>query len=204
MVWSGRLRALHWALALAVSVLVATGWLMGEASEPLAGRAAEVHRNVGSLLLVALAARIYLLFAGRGPERWRDFVPWPPQHRAALAVLRFYLTLGRSPLPAYYARNPLWGPVELAFYVFLLVQGWSGLAGAGGVHGAGLAIALGFALAHVLGAVLHDWKGTGADVSAMINGHRVFIIGQTGPARPPGVQAVSVEALTRSRPSAGR
>jgi hypothetical protein len=32
----------------------------------------------------------------------------------------------------------------------------------------------------------------------------VFILGQTGPARPPGVQAVSVEELTRSRPSAGR
>lgn len=202
-VWSAPVRTLHWAMALAVPALAGSGWMLAEAQACAGARVAELHRNVGYLLLAALAARLYLLLFGRGPEHWRDFVPWPPQHRAALGVLRMYLTLGRGPLPGYYAHNPLWGPVYLAFYAFLAVQGATGLAGLGSLHLAGFAAVTVFCVAHVLTVFLHDWKGTGSDVSAMINGHRTFTTPRPDAFRGVGVHAVPVEALLRRPPTSG-
>jgi Ni/Fe-hydrogenase 1 B-type cytochrome subunit len=200
-VWSGAVRTLHWAMALCVGTLIGSGWLLQRCGTDLGPDPAEVHRNVGLLLLAALAARSYLLFFGRGAEHWRDFIPWPPQHRAALEMMRFYLTLGRAPLPAYYAHNPLWGPIYLAFFVFVALQGLSGLTGELSVHALGLPVAVGFALAHVLAAFVHDWRGQGADVSALINGHRIFVVRH--PERA-GVHVVSADSLRAPRQRPGR
>ena len=203
-VWSSLVRTLHWAMALGVATLVASRWLILRAPEELGAGAAEVHRNMGYLLLAALAARVYLLLFGHGGEQWRDFVPWPPQHRAAGQMLRFYLTLGRSPLPAYYAHNPLWGPIYLALFAVLAAQGVTGLLGLMAWHRPGLPVVTGFVALHVLTSFLHDWKGGGADVSAMINGHRVFVVKRPDATGQAGVHVVSVESLGGRRPGAGK
>jgi Ni/Fe-hydrogenase 1 B-type cytochrome subunit len=204
MVWSSLLRTLHWAMALCTVTLVASGWLMLRAPAELGGGAAEVHRNIGFLLLAALAARLYLLLFGQRAEQWRDFIPWSPQHRAALQTLRFYLTGGRSPLPSYYAHNPLWGPIYLALFAVLAMQGLTGLFGLMDFHRRGLPIISGFVALHVLAAFLHDWKGHGSDVSAMINGHRVFVVKRPEATGQGGVHVVSLESLLERRPDPGK
>lgn len=178
-IWSGTLRLLHWAIALAVLGLVASGWLLeGVAGGP---GAEEVHANLAYLLLALLVVRIHLLLFGRGPAQWRDFLPARPG--AALQVLRFYISRGRSPLPAYYAHNPLWGPLYLVIYGLLLVQFMTGLFGLAGWHLTGGWVLAGLAAAHVAAAVAHDWGGTGSDVSALLNGHRIFV---SNPVEVPG------------------
>ena len=204
LVWSSLVRTLHWAMALGVVTLVASGWLILRAPAELGAGAAEVHRNMGYLLLAALAARVYLLLFGHGGEQWRDFVPWPPQHRAAGQMLRFYLTLGRSPLPAYYAHNPLWGPIYLALFAVLAAQGVTGLLGLMAWHRLGLSVVTVFVVLHVLAVFLHDWKGSGADVSAMINGHRVFVVNRPQATGPAGVHVVSVDSVLPRKPGAGK
>jgi Ni/Fe-hydrogenase 1 B-type cytochrome subunit len=201
-VWSSVVRTLHWAMALATLALAASGWLLARVPGEFPDLA-EVHRNLGYLLVAALATRVYLLFFGRGPEHWRDFVPWPPQHRAAWQVLRFYLSLARAPLPAYFAHNPLWGPLYLLLYALLAVQGATGLAGLTGAHRLGFALVVGFSVAHVLASFLHDWKGGGADVSALINGYRVYLPREAGVPGPAPVHEVPLESLRRP-PRPGR
>ncbi len=204
LVWSGLVRALHWAMALCVVTLIGSAWAMQRAPQELGSGAATLHREVGYLLLAALAARVYLLFFGHRAEGWQDCVPWPPQHRAALQMLRFYVSLGRAPLPAYYAHNPLWGPVYLGFFALLAFQGATGLFGPAGWHAAGYSWVVGFVVLHVLAAFVHDWKGSGADVSALINGHRVFVARPLDAPPGPGPHRVSVDSLLASAPRGTR
>jgi Ni/Fe-hydrogenase 1 B-type cytochrome subunit len=193
-VWSPLLRLLHWALALAVAGLIGSGWLLRHDLGALGQAPAEVHRNLGYVALALLGVRAYLLFFGRGPEHWRDLVPDALGLRAAGQMLRFYLTLARAPLPAYYAHNPLWGPLHLAFYVLLAAQGLSALAGETHWHVVGYRILSALVLAHVITAFVHDWKGTSAEISAMVSGHKIFLVSR--PAPPPSV-SVSLQPPVR-------
>jgi Ni/Fe-hydrogenase 1 B-type cytochrome subunit len=204
LVWSGLVRALHWAMALCTLALIGSAWAMQRAPQELGAAATVLHRDVGYLLLAALAARLYLLVFGHRTERWQDCVPWPPQHRAALQMLRFYLSFGRAPLPAYYAHNPLWGPIYLGFFALLVFQGATGLLGPPGWHAAGYPWVVGFAVLHVLAAFVHDWKGSGADVSAMINGHRVFVARRAEEPAGAGPHQVSVDSLLKTAGRGGR
>jgi Ni/Fe-hydrogenase 1 B-type cytochrome subunit len=101
-----------------------------------------------------------------------------------LQTLKFYLSLTRAPLPAWYAHNPLWAPAYLLVLLLLLASVASGFLHQASnrlfglqpdtLHAAlGAALAL-FSLFHVIAAGLHDWKGDGALVSAMFSGKRYF------------------------------
>lgn len=199
LVWGGLVRGLHWALAASVLVLLATGWLMTGSAPDLEGAAAEVHRNTGYVLLALLASRAYLLLFGQGPEHWRDFIPGPAQRRAAREQLRFYLTGTRAPLPAYYAHSPVWGPLHLALYGLLTFQAATGLLGLMGWHAGMLPVIGALAGLHVVAVFLHDWKGTGSDVSAMISGYRVFVVRRPESGAGAGVQVAWPEGLGRRR-----
>lgn len=193
-VWSGRLRGLHWALALSTLWLLASGWLLSLEHMPLTVDLRRLHIGAGVVMGLALAGRLLLLAFGHAAEHLRDFRPSP---RAMLAMLRFYATAGRAPLPAYYAHNPFWAPLYLLLLAVLGLQTASGLAWqyAGSAdpeyyqalpwllgwtlpewHEAGYRVIAGFTISHLLAVFWHDWKGTGAEVSAMLNGHKIFII----------------------------
>jgi Ni/Fe-hydrogenase 1 B-type cytochrome subunit len=193
-IWSGWVRAAHWLLAGATLTALATGGLMAwgrEAAPPLWIAARAIHVPAGEVMLLALAVRLVLLVTGSGSAGWRDFLPRRGQWGAAWSALRFYLTATRSPLPAYYAHNPLWGPLYLVLFGLLALQGALGLwlelpavrgllaldyaAGLRWHQGLAYAVA-GLAVAHILAAVVHDWRGRRWDVSAMINGDKVFEI----------------------------
>ncbi len=215
-VWSGASRLAHAAMAVSVLCLLATGWILAGHIVQTGERTLAIHRIAGYGLAGALLLRFYLLFFGSGAEHWRDLIPRGPQWRAGRDVMMFYLTGGRSPLPAYYAHNPLWGPVYLGLFLVLTLQVISGFLLAApnlalamrdllpwpqdlwlGLHRVGDATVLAFTLLHLAGVLLQDWKGTGCDISAMINGNRLFVIDRRRIGRSAG--SVSVPLATGKR-----
>lgn len=197
-------------MALAVLGLVTTGWLLDHSAE-LYQTARDYHYIAGYTLLAALAIRLPLLVLGKGPAHVRDLLPGSEQRRAATQTLRFYLSLGRAPLPRWYAHNPLWGPLYLILLALLLIGVLTGLvhdsgaslagASAADLHDAVAAVVPPLILAHVLAVILHDVRGSGSDVSAMINGHRIFIVEPLqAPIDTPSTE-VELRELTTDKPS---
>ena len=207
LVWSKPLRVCHWAMTLAVLVLLLTGWLIRWAPER-ADQVRDYHYLGAALLLAALAARLWLLFAGKGGERLHDLLPNRHRWGQALEVLRSYLTLGKLPLPRWYTHNPLWGPLYLLLFAVLLAQAISGLAlldqvtlvagvSLRSLHYWGYLFLLAFTLLHVVAVFFHDAKGSGDDLSGMVNGHRLFTIEplQVEPTTKPKV--IPLDALSK-------
>jgi Ni/Fe-hydrogenase 1 B-type cytochrome subunit len=193
-IWSGLVRAAHWAMAAGTLAASATGGLMvwgRESAPPVWIAARELHVPSGQLVAVALAVRLVVLVVGGGSAGWRDFLPRRAQWTAAWGTMRFYLSGTRYSLPSWYAHNPLWGPVYLALFGLLAAQTGLGLwlevpslrpilvleyGAALEWHHALADGVLGIALAHILAAVIHDWRGGRWEISAMINGDKVFEI----------------------------
>jgi len=203
-VWSGRLRLSHWLMTFAVVILLATGWLLGKLPE-LYDALLDYHFQAGYVLIAAVLLRVYLLFFGRATDTLGDLVPHRQQLGAMRDMLRFYLSFGRSRLPAWYAHNPFWLPLYLVLLVLLGVQILTGVFAdapyllahrtPGDWHRLG-AIAIGsIAGLHVAAVFLHDLKGTGSDTSAMISGQRIFIVTPLQQQIDPGVQQVSLEQI---------
>ena len=118
------------------------------------------------------------------------------------ASLLFYLSLGRAPLPNWYAHNPLWKPFYLLLFLLLallLISGWLmpdtpllGRLYLPDAH-AWLADAVWvLVIAHLFSVVLQDIKGNTTDISAMLNGHRHFTIDKTAGTKPQ-VEPVSIK-----------
>jgi len=106
-------RALHWATAVAVGLLIPTGILM--TSAPLAGVSGPLyilHKGLGSLLLILLAARLAWRFGNRPP-------PLPPtvqeRQRRLMAVTHGVLyAMLLTMVVSGYARTVAGGfPIEL-------------------------------------------------------------------------------------------
>ena len=182
-VWGGWLRLAHWCLAGSTLLLLATGWLIA-GSPAVAQSAADIHYLGAGVLVFALALRILLGLFGNGAERFEHLLPRASEFAAMRASLLFYLSLGRAPLPNWFAHNPLWKPLYLFLFTLLalaVVSGWlmpdTALIGRlylPRVH-AWLADAIGLlTLAHLYSVVLQDVKGQGADISGMFSGNRYF------------------------------
>jgi Ni/Fe-hydrogenase 1 B-type cytochrome subunit len=179
------LRITHWVMALSVLTLLLTGWLLGYSTE-LYQALLDYHYIAGYALIGALVLRLPLLFLGKGAEHVLDLLPRGEQRRAAIATLKFYLSGARAPLPRWYAHNPLWGPLYLALFVLLSICALTGIGydstlqlgalGATDLHRGCATLVAVLVLAHLIAVVLHDLRGTASDVSAMLNGHRIFVV----------------------------
>ncbi|WJW74885.1 cytochrome b/b6 domain-containing protein [Thiohalobacter sp. IOR34] len=205
LIWSAPLRLSHWLLAASTWGMLLSGWLLAHVAQYRTA-ALETHRALGWVLLLALGLRLYLLFSRpRSAAGWHDLLPDARTLAGALATLRCYLSLGRTPLPRWYAHNPLWAPLYLLLFGLLALQAASGWLQGGpdwgaelaGLH-APLALAIGgFALAHPMAAFCHDLKSGDSDVSAMIHGYRIFRLGQPATPLAGGIQRVPLSALRR-------
>ncbi len=183
LVWSGWLRLCHWLLAVGVLFQIASAWAMDhDYVDPIFWQ--DWHILVGQFLLVVLIGRIFLLFSA-GTSHWRSLVPTRAQVMASLQMIRFYLTLGRSPLPNWYAHSPFWQPLYGVFFFILLVCLVTGLMSktsswylvgmpAKSIHETMAIFIVIFSVAHMMTSFFHDLRGKGAFVSAIINGHRYF------------------------------
>lgn len=208
-VWSQWMRLAHWSIALSVLTLAATGWLVGSAPSVAVG-AADLHGYAASVLMAGLALRIWLLFADKGVGGWEGLVPARANLPAMKQMLVFYLTLGKAPLPNWYAHNPLWVPLYALLYLFLVVMAVTGIFMEEQPLVAGLylpSIHLAFAkiiavltVFHLVTVVLQDIKGKRGDVSAMLNGYKLFESQKPDPVEfmreSPGV---SIDAIGRDR-----
>lgn len=199
-------------MACAIFVLMFSGWLQMRAPE-LAGWILDAHYYASTLLITALVIRIYLLFFGRGSDLLESCSLDRHKFKQALAVLSSYMTLGKIPLPKWYAHNPLWGPLYLLFFLLMGIQIISGLLlmnqitllgdfSIRSLHVFGFQLTLGFSLLHILAVFVHDLKGTGSDVSAMISGQRIFVVESKAP--PAVLSSVSLDDLTKQLKKSGK
>jgi Ni/Fe-hydrogenase 1 B-type cytochrome subunit len=204
LVWSGWHRLAHWLIALSVMVLIATGWLIKSA--PSVAQSASDYHDVASVgLILGLALRLGLLAFGSRAAHFRALIPGPSDVNAIGLTLRFYATMARSPLPKWYAHNPLWAPLYLALLLVLAVQVASGLLLEShpvllgfylpSVHDFWATAIVIFTFLHIVAVALHDAKGTASDVSAMINGHRIFLIEDVEGMQAQNVQSVSLDKV---------
>ena len=206
-VWSGWLRVAHWALAGATLLMLVTGWLIANAPTVAAG-AAEVHYLGAAVLVFGLALRLFLGFAGKGAERLEHLVPKPSEMTGLRNRALFYLSLGKAPLPNWYAHNPLWKPIYLVWFALLALSaltGWLmpdtpvvGVFYLPRVHQWMANAVFVVTLAHVYSVVLQDLRGQAADTSAMINGHRYFRVEREGLVKPEVPQvSIRIDDLNR-------
>lgn len=211
-VWSGWLRVAHWSLAAATVSLLMTGWLIAN-SPAVAASAAEIHYLGAGILVFALTLRLLLGVFGRGPERFEHMLPGASEWGAIRASLLFYLSLGKAPLPNWFAHNPAWKPVYLLLFVLLgllALSGWLmpdrpllGRIYLPHAH-AWLADVVGILLlAHLFSVVLQDLKGGNADVSGMINGHRFFSVDRETLVKPQ-IPQVSIRLDELKKPDASQ
>jgi Ni/Fe-hydrogenase 1 B-type cytochrome subunit len=201
-------RALHWAIALGVIFQLVSAWLVQHADVDAIAWA-DWHSMVGQALLFALGYRLFLLLR-RGSGYWRLLVPTREQRHIVIDTLKFYLSLGRLNCPDWYAYNPVWQPIYLLMIILLVIATLSGLAtgsALGGIDMTGLhsftsSLILYFTILHIGFSVLHDIKGHGGQISAMLNGSKYFHVQKTNPTDGFKVQAdnsVSLDSLLKKK-----
>jgi Ni/Fe-hydrogenase 1 B-type cytochrome subunit len=187
-IWSGWLRLAHWLIAGGVLFELASAWALAhDGIDPLFWY--DWHIMIGQLTALAVALRVVLLFLP-GSSHWRALVPGRSDWRAVGQMLQFYISLARTPLPAWYAHNPLWKPLYLLVLAVLaasILTGqfrdapWVVFGNAPGVLHAWLGGSLAlFTVFHVIAVFLHDLRGKGALLSAMISGWRYFHVTRQG------------------------
>lgn len=191
--------------------LMATGWLVANAPS-VAETASELHYIGAGLLVFGLGVRLFLGFFGQGAERFEHMLPKGSEVPAIRDSLVFYLSFGKTPLPNWFAHNPLW---KLVYLFLFLLLGLSALTGwlmpdhavvwrfyLPHVHATLATLIAVVVVAHLYCVVLQDLKGTAADNSAMINGHRYFNIEREGLVKPDLPQvSVRLDDLTSGRDS---
>ena len=125
------------------------------------------------------------MIKGQPQERFENLIPKPSELRSIREMLRFYLLFGKAPLPKWYAQNPLWKPIYLAFYMILSLQVMSGLMMSDDTHLLGFYmpsvhlfwsnILLALSLAHIINVIWLEYEGRNNDISAIIHGEKTFI-----------------------------
>ena len=188
--------------------VLATGWLV-KLAPSVANSASEVHKLASIGLTLGLILRVWLLIAGPVTARWKALLPVAADIHKMGMMLRFYVTMGKSPQPRWYAHNPLWAPLYFLILIILLVQALSGLLMEAhplmlgfylpSVHDFWAGVILVFSCLHIIAVVLHDVKGTASDVSAMINGHRIFVVEDADTMHPQGTQTIPLKQIRKPR-----
>lgn len=124
--WSVAMRINHWAMAIAIFVLIPTGFYIaspfsvgqGEtAYKFLMGNMRYIHILFGVFLLFLFLWRIYLAFFSKFHADWKDFFAWA-EIKATIEQIKFYLLIRKDPPPHKY----LYGPLQSVAYGGLLVM----------------------------------------------------------------------------------
>lgn len=204
-IWSKILRICHWSMAASVLTLMLTGWLIAWVPEK-AESLKDVHFVAAAILITAIVIRLWLLVFGQKNDSIQSLLPNKHQMRQGWQVLRAYITLGKIPLPKWYAHNPLWAPIYLVVYALLLLQICTGLLLLNDItllgtwslrqsHLLGFQIISLFTLLHIAASFFHDAKGDGGDISAMINGQRTFTVESGNNTRSEDAPSISLSSL---------
>lgn len=136
--WGWPIRAMHWAAALSIVVLVVTGFYIGRpyfvtggeaSSHYLMGWMRFLHFAAAGVFVATAIVRVYWLFAGNQFERWRALFPirrrdWVHFYQQ----IKFYLMIRPEEAPHYLGHNPMQQFSYTAMYGVALVQVVTGFA----------------------------------------------------------------------------
>lgn len=122
--WSVAVRINHWAMAISIFILIATGFYIadpftvgkGETVDKfLMGDVRFVHILFGMFLVFLFLWRIFLAFFSKFHADWRDFFAWT-DIMATYKQIRFYLLIDKETTE----HKWLYGPLQSLAYVGLL------------------------------------------------------------------------------------
>lgn len=200
-VWEVPVRLTHWVNVLAILVLSATGFYIGNpvfgGSVYLMAWVRGVHRISAYTLIVSLAFRIYWAFAGNAWASWRAVVPYVTREgrRDMVATFLYYTFLRRRP-PGAVGHNPLAAIAYSAVVALLGLEILTGFAlqsfGAGGwrtlafgwvfsvagaqtvrlVHHMIMWLLLGFMVHHVYSSLLMDAEERNGVMTSIFSGYK--------------------------------
>ena len=136
--WEWPIRAMHWAAALSIVVLVVTGFYIGRPYFMTSGEASAhflmgwmrfLHFAAAAVFVATAIIRGYWLFVGNKFERWRALFPVTRTDWVNLfKQIKFYLMIRPQDAPRYLGHNPLQQFSYTAIYGIALVQVVTGFA----------------------------------------------------------------------------
>lgn len=213
LIWPGWFRLAHALIAISTLMLLATGYLI-QHSPVLGQNATDLHHYAAGFLLIGIMIRFYFMVSGKPQERLQALLPKSADWQATWETLRFYLLLGKTPLPRWYAHNPLWKPLYLLIYLILLIQLISGILMQQqdvlfgfylpSVHAYWASFVLWWVVLHLICSVWHDYASGTGDVSAMIHGYRLYIVDPVKPADNSTSGSISIDALRKTAQKSDR
>ena len=200
-VWEVPVRLTHWVNVLAILVLSATGFYVGNpvlgGSVYLMAWVRGVHRITAYVFIASIALRTYWAFAGNEWASWRSLVPYLRRagRRGWEHTLTYYLFLRRRP-PVELGHNPLAGSAYSFVVLLMFIEVLTGFAlqslGGGGwrkaafgwvflvmsaqavrlTHHMIMWLLLGFAVHHVYSAVLMDAEERTGILTSIFTGYK--------------------------------
>jgi Ni/Fe-hydrogenase b-type cytochrome subunit len=159
--WHLPVRAMHWIAAVAVVVLIVTGFYIGKPYFMTSGEASDhflmgwmrfLHFVSAGVLIATGIVRIYWLFVGNRFEAWRALLPYHRRDWIDMwRVFVKYLLIFPERAPHYMGHNPLQQVSYTALYAIVLVQIVTGFAMYGQSNPDGMIYALFHWIVPVLG-----------------------------------------------------
>ena len=136
--WQWPIRAMHWAAAFSLLVLVVTGFYIGQPYFMTSGEASShflmgwmrfLHFAAAGVFVATAIVRGYWLFAGNQFERWRALFPIRRQDWVnCFKQIKFYLMIRPEKAPRYLGHNPLQQFSYTAIYGIAALQVVTGFA----------------------------------------------------------------------------
>ncbi len=136
--WEWPIRAMHWAAALSIVVLVVTGFYIGKpyfithgeaSAHYLMGWMRFLHFAAAGVFVATAIIRVYWLFAGNQFERWKALFPVRKQDWInLLKQVKFYLMIQPEKAPHYLGHNPLQQFSYTGLYAVAIAQVITGFA----------------------------------------------------------------------------
>lgn len=136
--WGWPIRAMHWAAAASIVVLVVTGFYIGEPYFMTSGEASQhylmgwmrfLHFLAAGVLVATGIVRVYWLFAGNQFERWKALFPVRRQDWVHLwQQVKAYLLIQPEKAPRYLGHNPLQQLSYTGIYAVAVVMAVAGFA----------------------------------------------------------------------------
>jgi len=136
--WEWPIRAMHWAAALSIVVLVVTGFYIGAPYFVTGGEASAhylmgwmrfLHFTAAGVFVATAIVRVYWLVAGNQFERWPALLPIRKHDWVNLfKQVKFYLMIQPEKAPHYLGHNPLQQLSYTGLYAVAAVQVVTGFA----------------------------------------------------------------------------
>ncbi len=136
-VWEFPVRLFHWLNALAIVVLIVTGYLIGNPPAMLSSSEASFRYLFGTIRFIHFVAayvfvfnwlfRIYWAFVGNKYANWRNFIPTSRRYfKEIVSVLRIDILLAKSKEHMSVGHNALAGFIYFMFFLACLLAAITG------------------------------------------------------------------------------